>query len=84
MWSSVPDGPQANVPAITKPANTLLAALPAHELARMLPQMREVPLNFAQAIHEQNEVVEQIAFTQISIGKIDRNLVNEFLEVLRE
>lgn len=52
---------------VIKPANRLLAALPAAEYARMLPQMQEVPLNFAQLTHEQNKFVRNIYFLNSGI-----------------
>ena len=51
----------------TKPVNRLLAALPAEEYTRLLPQMREVPLNFAHIIYEQNELVRRVYFPNSGI-----------------
>lgn len=45
-----------------KPANRLLAALPAKEYAHLLPNLEEIPLNYAETIYEQGEAIRYIYF----------------------
>jgi len=52
---------------ITKPANRLLAALPAKEYARMLPKLEEIPLTYAQIICESGDASRHVYFPNSGI-----------------
>ena len=45
-----------------KPANRLLAALPAKEYEHLLPNLEEIPLTYAETIYEQGEAIRYIYF----------------------
>jgi CRP-like cAMP-binding protein len=47
---------------LIKPANRLLAALPAKEYARLLPNLEEIALTFAETIYEPGEVIRYVYF----------------------
>ena len=52
---------------ITKPANRLLAALPAKEYARLLPKLKEISLTFTETIYEPGDVIRQVYFPDSGI-----------------
>lgn len=45
-----------------KPANRLLAALPAKEYAHLLPNLEEIPLAYGETLYEQGEAIRYIYF----------------------
>ncbi|HEX8195078.1 MAG TPA: Crp/Fnr family transcriptional regulator [Pyrinomonadaceae bacterium] len=45
-----------------KPANRLLAALPAEEYAHLLQNLEEIPLKYAETLYEQGEAIRYIYF----------------------
>ena len=47
---------------ITKPKNRLLAALPAEEYARLLSELEEIPLIFAENIYEPGDIIRRVYF----------------------
>jgi len=51
----------------TKPANRLLAALPAKEYARLLPKLEEISLNFTETIYEPGDVIRHVYFPDSGI-----------------
>lgn len=55
------------MPEITKPANRLLAALPAKEYARLLPKLREVSLTYDKTIYEPGGVIRRVYFPKSGI-----------------
>jgi CRP-like cAMP-binding protein len=57
-----------NAPAIRPPpANRLLAALPAKEYQRLLPELEAVNLKFAQIIYEPGDTIRHVYFPSNSI-----------------
>lgn len=52
---------------IDKPANHLLAAVPAGEYARLLPKLLEVSLNYTDTIFEAGEVIRRAYFPKSGI-----------------
>lgn len=46
----------------TKPANRLLAALPAKEYTHLLPKLREVSLTYGETIYETGDVIRRVYF----------------------
>lgn len=55
------------MPEITKPANRLLAALPAKEYARLLPKLREVSLTYSETIYEPGDLIRRVYFPNSGI-----------------
>lgn len=51
----------------TKPANQLLAALPAKEYQRLLPKLKEVSLTYAATIYEPGDVIRRVYFLDSGI-----------------
>ena len=51
----------------TKPANRLLAALPAKEYQHLLPKLEEISLPFTETIYEQNDVIRHVYFPNSGI-----------------
>ena len=51
----------------TKPANHLLAALPAKEYQRLLPKLEEVSLTYAATIYEPGDVIRRVYFLNSGI-----------------
>lgn len=51
----------------TKPANRLLAALPAKEYKRLLPKLEEVSLPFTETIYEPNDIIRYVYFPNSGI-----------------
>ncbi len=57
-----------NAPALrARPANRLLAALPAKEYQRLLPELEDVTLAFAQVIYEPGDTIRHAYFPNDSI-----------------
>jgi len=52
---------------ITKPANRLLAALPAKEYARLLPKLQEISLIFTETIYEPGDIIRHVYFPNSGI-----------------
>jgi CRP-like cAMP-binding protein len=52
---------------ITKPANRLLAALPAKEYARLLPKLNEISLTYDKTIYEPGDVIRRVYFLSSGI-----------------
>lgn len=52
---------------ITKPANRLLAALPAAEYARLLPKLKEISINYHETIYEAGGVIRRVYFPDSGI-----------------
>ncbi len=52
---------------ITRPANRLLAALPAKEYTRLLPKLREISLTFAKTIYQPNDTIRRVYFPDSGI-----------------
>jgi CRP-like cAMP-binding protein len=50
-----------------KPANRLLAALPALELTLLLPKLREISLNYTETIYEAGDVIRHVYFPNSGI-----------------
>ncbi len=50
-----------------KPANQLLAALPAGEYSRLLPKLKEVSLNYTDTIYEAGDVIRRVYFPNSGI-----------------
>ena len=46
----------------TKPANRLLAALPAKEYTRLLPKLEEISLTYAETIYEYGNIIRHVYF----------------------
>lgn len=66
----------------TKPANRLLAALPAKEYSRLLPKMEEVSLTFAETIYELNDVIRYVYFPSSGVISLFKNVAEgSILEV---
>jgi len=53
--------------AAIKPKNRLLAALPAKEYKRMLPQMEEFSLIYTKTIYEPNDLIRRVYFPESGI-----------------
>ena len=51
----------------SKPANRLLAALPLKEYQRMLPNLEQVSLSFAEDIYESGDVIRHVYFLESGI-----------------
>lgn len=51
----------------TKPANRLLAALPAKEYRHLLPKLEEISLSFIETIYEPNEIIRYVYFPNSGI-----------------
>jgi CRP-like cAMP-binding protein len=65
-----------------KPANWLLAALPAKEYAHLLPNLEEIPLTYAEIIYEPGEVIRHVYFPNSGmISLLTRVAEGEVLEV---
>jgi CRP-like cAMP-binding protein len=65
-----------------KPANRLLAALPAKEYAHLLPNLEEIPLTYAEIIYEPGEVIRYVYFPNSGmISLLTRVAEGEVLEV---
>ena len=65
-----------------KPANRLLAALPAKEYAHLLPNLEEIPLTYAEIIYEQGEAIRYIYFPNSGmISLLTHAAEGEVLEV---
>lgn len=65
-----------------KPANQLLAALPAKEYKRLLPKLEEVSLNFAETIYELNDVIRYVYFPDGGVISLFKNVAEgSILEV---
>lgn len=65
-----------------KPANRLLAALPAKEYAHLLPNLEEIPLAYAETIYEQGEAIRYIYFPNSGmISLLTHAAEGEVLEV---
>ena len=52
---------------ITKPANRLLAALPANEYARLLPKLKEISLIYTKILHEPKDIIHHVYFPNSGI-----------------
>ncbi len=50
-----------------KSKNRLLAALPAEEYARILPQLEEIPLIYAEIIYEPDDIIRRVYFPESGI-----------------
>src|ERR1700731_289827 len=60
--------PMLNATALrAPPANRLLAALPAKEYQRLLPQLEPVPLRFAQIIYNPGDTIRHVYFPNNAI-----------------
>lgn len=67
---------------IIKPANRLLAALPAKEYAHLLPNLEEIPLTYAESIYEPGEAIRYIYFPNSGmISLLTHAAEGEVLEV---
>ncbi|HEX8266664.1 MAG TPA: Crp/Fnr family transcriptional regulator [Pyrinomonadaceae bacterium] len=67
---------------IIKPANRLLAALPAREYEHLLPNLEEIPLNYAETLYEQGEAIRYIYFPNSGmISLLTHAAEGEVLEV---
>lgn len=67
---------------IIKPANRLLAALPAKEYAHLLPNLEEIPLTYAETIYEPGEAIRYIYFPNSGmISLLTHAAEGEVLEV---
>jgi CRP-like cAMP-binding protein len=65
-----------------KPANRLLAALPAKEYEHLLPNLEEIPLTYAEIIYEQGEAIRHIYFPNSGmISLLTHAAEGEVLEV---
>ncbi|HEX8399143.1 MAG TPA: Crp/Fnr family transcriptional regulator [Pyrinomonadaceae bacterium] len=65
-----------------KPANRLLAALPAKEYEHLLPNLEEIPLTYAETIYEQGEAIRYIYFPNSGmISLLTHAAKGEVLEV---
>ncbi|HEX9930432.1 MAG TPA: Crp/Fnr family transcriptional regulator [Pyrinomonadaceae bacterium] len=65
-----------------KPANRLLAALPAKEYEHLLPNLEEIPLTYAEIIYEQGEAIRYIYFPNSGmISLLTHAAKGEVLEV---
>ena len=65
-----------------KPANRLLAALPAKEYAHLLPHLEEIPLTYAESIYEPGEAIRYIYFPNSGmISLLTHAAEGEVLEV---
>ena len=51
----------------TKPANRLLAALPAKDYARLLLKLEEIPLTFAKTFYEPGDIIRHVYFPNSGI-----------------
>ena len=51
----------------TKPANRLLAALPAKDYARLLLKLEEIPLTFAKTLYEPGDIIRHVYFPNSGI-----------------
>jgi CRP-like cAMP-binding protein len=51
----------------TKPANRLLAALPAKEYQRLLPKLEEISLTYAETIYETGDIIRRVYFPNSGI-----------------
>ena len=51
----------------TKPANRLLAALPAKEYERLLPKLQEISLTYGENIYERGETIRRVYFPNSGI-----------------
>lgn len=51
----------------TKPANRLLAALPAKEYSRLLPNLEEISLIFTKIIYEPGDIIRHVYFPSSGI-----------------
>ncbi len=51
----------------TKPANRLLAALPAKEYERLLPKLEEISLTYAETIYEPGDIIRHVYFPNSGI-----------------
>ncbi len=52
------------MPETTKPANKLLAALPAKEYKRLLPQMEKISLTYAETIYQLGDKIRYVYFPE--------------------
>ncbi len=50
-----------------KPANRLLAALPAKEYTRLLPKLEEISLTYTETLYEHGDVIRQVCFPNSGI-----------------
>jgi CRP-like cAMP-binding protein len=65
-----------------KPANRLLAALPAKEYAHLLPNLEEIPLTYAETLYQQGEAIRYIYFPNSGmISLLTHAAEGEVLEV---
>lgn len=58
----------------TKPANRLLAALPAKEYNRLLPKLEEVSLTFAETIFEAGDIIRHVYFPDSGVISLFKNV----------
>jgi CRP-like cAMP-binding protein len=65
----------------TKPANRLLAALPAEEYQQLLPKLEEVSLPFAEIIYNPGDTINHIYFPNCGIISLLSAVSDRFLEV---
>ena len=65
-----------------KPANRLLAALPAKEYEHLLPNLEEIPLTYTETLYEQGEAIRHIYFPNSGmISLLTHAAEGEVLEV---
>jgi CRP-like cAMP-binding protein len=66
----------------TKPANRLLAALPAKEYARLLPKLEDISLTYAETIYEPDDIIRHVYFPNSGVvSLLMRVAEGEILEV---
>ena len=66
----------------TKPANQLLAALPAKEYQHLLPKLEEVSLTFAETIFEPNDIIRYVYFPNSGVISLFKHVrEGDILEV---
>lgn len=68
--------------ATIKPANRLLAALPAKQYKRLLPKLEEVSLTFAETIYAPDEVIRHVYFPDSGVISLFKDVAEgSILEV---
>jgi len=66
----------------TKPANLLLAALPAKEYERLLPKLEEISLTYAETIYESGDIIRHVYFPDSGmVALLTRVAEGDLLEV---
>jgi hypothetical protein len=67
---------------LEKPANKLLAALPASDYERFVPHLKLVSLSNRQILHESGEAIAQVYFPNKAVVSIITTMEDEYVRLL--